>query len=270
MYIRFFTYVKNEITLIEKWLRHHASITQWYLLHVVDNGSTDGTLELLQHYKNKMGINLYQHGDYTLKGEYLSSLMRKYKSQNSIMLPVDGDEFVAIYKDTKVNNKPEIVKEYIENLPMDRGIYQTYGTLFSLPEKEVNEDPLTDIKKWKWKWNNNKMRKLFYNSKGFKSTDHGNHNGISENKNTHLSNVVLVHYHDTGRESYRLKCEQDIKGLGLNIDVLKSQLAKEGQNKGSNEHFAGVEKVNAYINMNNWRYEPVTTHDVTFNWYDTV
>jgi hypothetical protein len=83
-----------------------------------------------------------------------------------------------------------------------------------------------------------------------------------------LTNIVLLHYHDIGRHAYKLKCEQDISGLGLNLDVLKSQLAEPGQNKGSSDYFAGVEKVNAYVNIHNWKYEPVEKADVVFKWTD--
>jgi len=268
MYVRFFTYVKNEITMIEEWLNYHSQITKPYLIHVVDNGSTDGTLDVLNHYKHKRGINVYHHDDYTLKGEFLSSLMIKYKNQPGLLIPLDGDEFMTLYFDNKLTNNVDRIIAHLKQLPKNSGVYKTRGTLFSVPEKEVNENPFEEITKWRWKWNTDKMRKVFFNNRGFKQTDHGNHNGKSELEATSLTNIVLLHYHDIGRRAYKLKCEQDSSGLGLNLDVLKSQLAEPGQNKGSSDYFAGVEKVNAYVNMNNWKYEPVDKADVIFKWTD--
>jgi len=269
MYIRFFTYIKNEIKFIEQWLNHHASISTWYLMHIVDNNSTDGTRELLEHYKNTKGINVYDHDNYIKKGEFLSSLMIKYNKQDSILIPIDGDEFVTLYFDGKITRSPSRIAEYLKNLNTTPGVFETRGALFSRPETRETTNPFVDIKKWDWKWTDSKMCKKFYPSKHFKSTDHGNHNGIATNKNRLRTDITILHYHDIGYNDYKRRCEQDITGLNINLDILKNQLASEGQmSKGTNLYFAGREKVNSYININNWVYEPVEKYDMKYCWED--
>jgi len=264
MYVRIFTYVKNEIELIEKWLQHHSKITKPYLIHVVDNGSTDGTWEVLEHYKSKIGICIHTHDDYSKKGEFLSSIMIQYKKQPGILLPLDADEFVILYRDDKVIKDTNTIREYIHKLPLHSGTFHTKAALFSIPEKPVCTNPLQDITKWRWEWNTPKMCKKFYVAQTFQSTDHGNHGGVTDNNTHSTTDIVLIHYHDTGYERYKFKCEQDIKNLGIRLDVVSSQLAEEGKTKGTNTHFTGRDKVNAYLNIRNWKYEPTKDYDVEF------
>lgn len=252
--------------MIEQWLHHHAAISKWYLLHVVDNGSTDGTRALLEHYKKTKGINIYDHDDYTKKGEVLSSKIIQYKKQPGISFPVDADEFVTVYKDNTIVKNPIEIRQYLESLPVHCGTYNTRGTLFSIPEKPDCENPFQEITKWKWRWNDKKMCKKFYVNQTFKSTDHGNHNSITDNNLNYQTDIVLLHYHNIGRDIYKRRCEQDINGLGLKLNVIKEQLAKPGQSKGTHNDFAGREKVNSYLNINNWKYEPTDNYDVMFQW----
>ena len=149
MRVRFFTFVKNEIQLIDEWLKHHAAISRWYLLHVVDNGSTDGPVELLEYYKNKKGLNYYTYDDYTRKGDYLTSLILKYKNQPGISFPVDADEFVTLYQDNKIIKSPVIISNYLHKLPTHCGAYNTIGALFSVPEQPETDNPFKSISKWK-------------------------------------------------------------------------------------------------------------------------
>lgn len=252
--IRFFSYVKDEILFIEKWLHHHASISKWYLLHVVDNHSTDGTWELLQSYKKKYGINIYRHDNYQDKGGYISSLIRKYNSQHSLAVPLDGDEFLVLYDHDQVDNNPLTIKNYMINLPKESK-YRTHGTLFSVPTVKSTDDPFETISRWKWGWVGEHDSKKFYTTIGFKSTDHGNHHGIADNKNYTPTKLVLVHYHDIGFDHYKAKCEKDI--ASLNIDL---------RDVHHDSTFTGQQKARALSNIDNWDYNQNTSYDTTYKW----
>ena len=257
MYIRIFSYVKNEKIFIDKWLNHHAKISKWYMLHVVDNMSNDGTWEILQHYKKTKGINIYRHDDYSQKGVYLSSLIKRYDKQDSIAIPIDGDEFICLKKPTgELTNNTGKIRDYISNLDTSGHMYSTHGTLFTVPTKPYNKDPFTEITRWKWHWDTPSTSKKFYNTKTFKKTDHGNHNGISDNKNYKSTDLVYLHYHDIGRDHYKQKCEQDVASLNLNIKDFA-----EPNNTG-----IGCEKARALLNIGDWDYSNNREFDIKFKW----
>ena len=50
--IKLFTMVKDEVDIVEDWLKYHGSIFGYQNLYVIDNFSTDGTYEILLKYHN--------------------------------------------------------------------------------------------------------------------------------------------------------------------------------------------------------------------------
>ena len=264
MYIRLFSYIQNEQLLLRDWLDHHGTIVPWWAIHIVDNNSTDDTTNILQEYKEEKGINVYTHDDYTLKGSYLTQLMIRYKAQESILIPIDGDEFIVLHKDNKIISTGSIIKDYINTLPLDGSMFKTTGCLNGLPESDHTDNPLKCITKFNWDLRGKNSKKFYY-SKSFKSTDHGNHNGISTNKTYKPTDIAYLHYHNTGRVNFEKRCEADITGLGIRLEIIKQQIAERGQEAvKSMGNYTGHAKVNAYLNKNNWEYEPVSKFDIKF------
>ena len=92
-----FTFVKDEVDIVSAWVHYHASLFGYTRLHVVDNNSTDGTLEVLAHLASLHGVRLYGAADYQLKGEVMTRLMRQHTSSSDLLIPLDIDEFVVRY-----------------------------------------------------------------------------------------------------------------------------------------------------------------------------
>lgn len=261
MFTRLITYIKNEELLLQHWLDHHLSIVPGWCIHVIDNDSTDSTPNILKEYKKSKGINLHTHNDYKLKGEVVSTLINRYKNQPGVTIPLDGDEFLILYQNNQVNKTGLDIRDYINKLPTNTGIFETLGCLNSIPEQPYYDDPVKQITKFKWKWQSPDMCKKFYSNQTFKSTDHGNHHGLSNSHVVTKTEIALLHYHDTGMEAYKARCEQDIDSLGIDLDIIKQQLI-EGNQKRAPRTFPGHEKVNSYLNIKNWVYESANDYDV--------
>lgn len=266
MHVRIFTYIRNEQLLLEDWLNHHAEIVPWWAIHVVDNNSDDDTASILQQYKDDKGINVYTHDDYKQKGQYLSELMSRYSEQDGLLIPIDGDEFMVMYKNNHITSTGWRIHDYLHGLPRNGSMYSTRGNLDSIPEHENVTDPLSQIDKFQWRWVSQKMCKKFYHNKTFKSTDHGNHHGTcNNNKNYIPTDIAYLHYSNTGPVHYKARCEMDIESLDIQLNVIKQQLAERGEDAvKSMGNYVGRDKVNAYLNINNWTYEPVSEFDVKF------
>lgn len=260
MFIRIVTYIKNEQLLLKDWLDYHLNIIPGWCIHVIDNESDDETPEILAEYKKNKGINIHAHNSYINKGSAVSEVIRRYKNQPGITIPLDGDEFITLYQNSQAIFHPEKIREYITSLPQDTGLYLTIGCLNCVPEQEYYEDPIRDISKFKWVWNNREMCKKFYNNETFISTDHGNHNGKTDSPRRKQTDIAFLHYHDTGRNAYKQRCELDIKNLGIDMGIINSQL-EEGQQKKAPNTFPGHEKVNSYLNIKNWIYDQTDKFD---------
>ena len=58
--------VKNEVDIIEYWIKYHGKMVGYENLYIVDNMSNDGTFEVIEFYKNH-GVHVYREKDYKQK-----------------------------------------------------------------------------------------------------------------------------------------------------------------------------------------------------------
>jgi len=266
MHLRLFAFIKNEDHLIRDWLDYHGKIFPWWAIHVYDNISTDETYTILSEYKNRYGINVYQTNNFKGKGDIISSKISSYKNQPCICFPLDADEFIALHNNDKICKDPDTIKKYIISLYNRGEIYNTKGWLSACPEREVYTDPVKQMTKFKWELTSRECCKRFFQANTFVSTDLGFHKGKSQNNIIVDSDIVYLHYHDTGRSRRLFRCEEIITAHGIDLNTIKQRVGDPGEiPKYVDTTFNGVSRVNEYINQNNWVYGPVTNHDIQLN-----
>ena len=114
--------------------------------------------------------------------------MYKEKNKSKFLIPLDGDEFIALEDNNKnIITDPIQIRNYILSLPYDGNKYIFKQFLNAVPEKSFYDNPTTEINKFNSYLKNQKMMKKFYPSTTFISTDHGNHYGVVQLQ----ANVVL-------------------------------------------------------------------------------
>jgi hypothetical protein len=190
--IKIFSFIKDEILFIEDWIKYHSSIIGIENIHIIDQGSTDGTLNILKKYK---GINLHQIKDsFDKKSIILSNIMKQNK--NCFLIPLDADEFLTLKNSNDLCTDKDKIISYINNLPVQAFRYK-FNQIDVIPSKETISDPLVNLTSFKTKWYESwkHYAKTFYHSNFFVSTDQGNHKGsVNGHGKDMKTDLTIVHY----------------------------------------------------------------------------
>lgn len=206
------TMVKDELDIIEYWLRYYGKIFGYKNLLVIDNFSTDGTFEICKRYVSK-GVRLYREKDYKLKGELMTYI--KDNLVFDFFFPVDIDEFI-VHIDS--NNKLSIqnIIECFNRLKKNEKIYKLkYINPLKTMEndlflKKFNYGVIHDLK------NLNKSFLGNYSLVKDIKIDMGNHINVS---NYYQTNLYLVHYTNRESKQFKKKIFNNVKGLGYKVDI---------------------------------------------------
>lgn len=202
-----FVFVKDEIDFIEHFIEYHKNIFDE--ITVIDNGSTDGTLEVLDRYSKYKVINLIRDSSpFSMKGEICSKIMSE--STCDLLVGLDADE-IMVFDDNETQTKDTAqIKAYLKNLPIT-------GAKFKI-NKIYEYHPDNDG----W-YGLTKHAKIIFPKKTFMYTDGGFHRGRTleddiSNFNTHPFywrpfnkgiittdkvidiNISYVHYHFKNKE----------------------------------------------------------------------
>lgn len=206
--IQIFTVQKNEET-IRDWLNYHGNIFGFNNIHFIDNNSDEEYKNILNDYKIKYGLNVYELDDFRRKGEKLSEIMNKVKDDSNFLIPLDGDEFIGIKEEEQLLFDKQLILNYIDTLSLEYKYKFIY--YLNMIDKKEYEDPLTEIMYFREYVVNTKA---FYPSRYFISTDQGNHHGKILNNNETLKecNLVLLHFHFKGYKHLISKTEKFAEG----------------------------------------------------------
>lgn len=264
MYLRIFSFIKNEAHLIEDWLKHHGPLVNWWGLHVIDNGSTDGTTMILNRYKKKYGINIHECKDFKSKGTRITELIRGYNKQSGISFALDADEFICLWQNNQVSKDIFKIKKYLISIYDNGSIFRTKGWLTCVPEQEEYSHPVAQITKFKWQSTDQTRCKKFVRNDKFTKYDLGHHQPTSTDMQQVDTDIVYLHYHGCSKSLRKRRCEELIVQHGMDLSSLQNQASQTPDvYKHVKKSFAGRDRAEEYMNQANWSYTPTEDFDVT-------
>jgi len=213
MLIKIFTMVKDEVDIVEDWIKYHGNIFGYKNLYIIDNNSVDGTYEILQKY-SESGVNIFQKDDYRLKGQYMTEMIHDPNyGEYDIAFPVDIDEFITHYD--KSNNRvvPEHTYEYMKTLSETEPVFKANYIQMVIDNNDEGGYKRATIEAKSGLYDERGSgAKTFFNKKQWSGViDHGNH---YHTDNYYMSDIVLVHYHQRNIEQMKIKVINNLKGFG--------------------------------------------------------
>lgn len=212
-----FSFIKDEIDFIIPFLEHHKNIFDEII--IIDNGSTDGTLEILQEYSKNNIITLKQDlSPFAMKGEICSEIMRN--SSCDLLVALDADE-IMIFDDEHIKIKnPDIIKNYLQNININGFKYKVKRIYEYHPDNDG------------W-YGTRGHTKIIFPKSTFLYTDPGFHRGrttldaesdfdtnkcywrtmISNPKIDHTNHIDIsyIHYHFKSKEIWLKNTEKKLK-----------------------------------------------------------
>jgi hypothetical protein len=94
--IKIYCMQKDEDDILSSWIQYHSSIVGIKNIHLIDNGSSQKSLDILNEFKS-IGLNVYYKSDYKKKGDYICDLIKENnKIIKHIAVPLDIDEFIGM------------------------------------------------------------------------------------------------------------------------------------------------------------------------------
>lgn len=212
-----FCMVKNEADFIETFLDHNLPIFDRIVM--VDNGSDDGTVEILKKYESPKFIIVHDHSAYGKKGQICSRLM--LDSPEEILFPLDADELI-VYDDgdaSSVSKDQRKIRSYLQSIQI-----QEKDCRFKV-RRNLQKHP--DSEEW---FGTSNLSKMFYSKKGFLETDVGNHDGNCTKKDCPFkSNISFLDYRMHSRDYWERRQIAKLKDrLGEKWNDLPTLLSYRG------------------------------------------
>jgi hypothetical protein len=212
--VKVFTFLKDEIKIVDDWLTYHSNLFGVNNIHVIDHMSTDGTEKILEEWKNK-GLNIYKcDKPFSYKNKKLTEVMVKEKTKDCFLIPLDIDEFIVIDSNEGIVVSKDVIIKQINKLEKGPFRYK-FSVRNNIPlQTDVNR-PVEQCVHFDEKISVNDRSKTFYNSNHFISTDQGNHGGnVNGHGKIKDSGLTLLHYNIYDKNHFIKKMIRGAKAYG--------------------------------------------------------
>jgi len=240
--LKLFLMTKNELDLLEDWLKYHGYLFGLENIYVLDGSDDDRIFEIYDSYK-PLGLNVY-YSSTGLNGleRELTELIHAHKGMNTFLIKLDTDEFLAYthhfalsprffinaalqrkYLNGKVlrwvtrtlmnlkNRKNKLCcdnfSQFFADLPVTGQRYKASLTAWSIPRNGLVPSvcrELTEFTPLQFT-----HLKTFFHSDSFVSVDLGSNAGVStNNKGAIDTGLIVIHYHSTSVDDSARRARQ--------------------------------------------------------------
>lgn len=215
---------KNEVILLEPWLKWHGYLFGFENLTVIDNGSTRPEItDILEKYE-RVGVNIRRDfdkaADFVNKGSAVAQVARDMPAAepDEILIPIDCDEFVALWREGKICTDRMKILAHFEELARIPGHYRVVTNLFNILGRPG------------WFWPQG-AGKVIFRRRSFGGVDHGFHHGQSNPCSTEtVSSIVYYHFHNKPHAEYVTSAWNKL--LPFAPDTLNSETLKDWKGAG--------------------------------------
>uniref|UniRef100_E6VQ44 Glycosyltransferase 2-like domain-containing protein n=1 Tax=Rhodopseudomonas palustris (strain DX-1) TaxID=652103 RepID=E6VQ44_RHOPX len=214
-----FSMVKDEADIIEDWLRYAISIFGPGNVVVLDDASSDGTSDILFHYRSLIRTERVRSSAAgPSKGELMTAAMNADRGAYDILVPLDADEFIGLQNSWRRSD----VMQVFEGLDVARtGRFKFPLTYQAIPPLSAAPNGIRLIKDFSvtsYEFFGNRrtdFAKTFFSARHFISVDSGNHHGASACERVDYTDFWLYHFPARSLDQFAKKILNGARYAGL-------------------------------------------------------
>ncbi len=186
---------KNELPLIEDWIKYHGHLFSFENLFIIDRSTDQQVLNIYQKYENS-GINVITtNANLNRLATEITSIMHRHKGRNSFLIKLDTDEFLAYRKsDDGGEFANHDITSILNSLPVTGQKYKASYTARSVPQTQSFTRPCTELTTFAAP--SQTEEKSFFHCDSFISIDLGCHRGKTSNDEGFIpTTLTTIHFH---------------------------------------------------------------------------
>lgn len=239
--IEIIAFIKNEEFLIEQFLNHHLKIVD--KITIINNASTDNTINILNKYTNNDKINIINCSDpFKCKAEVCTKVM--LDSKCDLLIPMDADELIMYDDGLSLSLDAPYIRQYLQHI---NNFEQKYK-IRRVYNKHPGASNDFEIQK-------SNLQKIIFLRSAFVETDTGFHHGKTKNNKSpldvHTLDISYLHYRFISKEKWiestKAKLYARLGDKYNNLDELKKYISE-----GSPESKHAVEEWVRFLEEGVW------------------
>ena len=193
--VKCFCIFKNEVEILEDWLRYHLAVFGDGNIHLINDNSTDECAALLKRFEGRITVERSIVSGPVYKAENISRVMGLYRDQCDLLVPIDADEFICLQNSAD----PQRIRAAFDQLdPANAGRFKFSFNYVAIPSNTEVSDPLvnlTDFRITSMEFADRQrceLNKSFFSAATFIGSDGGNHRGHTHDDRTEYTDLWLM------------------------------------------------------------------------------